>query len=323
MYLDDFAVYGDRSAHFLYLKSAFEHLSMNKSSLSPEKCKFGFCEGILLGHIISKDGIKVDPEKVKRILELREPRNAKEVSTLWGMANYHNRFIPNLAARAKPIISLIHKNTLFSWSSECDMALKYIREKRIQDPVLRKPDWEKTFFINPSSIEIAVAAVLMQNDASGRAHPIYYASRLLTSCEFKYPSSEKLAVALLFACVKFKHYFSASLLPIVVQYEQEGLKQVIQQTKPSSRAAKFVAVIQQFDLTFKKIQGQRVLHVKALLDLEDPPASNEGELSDEAGCYVIFGTRGGANDNYRDIMQYLMNLTFPPNSTAQQRKDIR
>jgi hypothetical protein len=84
VYLDDFAMYGAREAHFLHIRSAFERLSMHKSSLSPEKCKFKFCEGVLLGHVVSKEGTKVDLEKVKRILELRESRNAKEVATLWG-----------------------------------------------------------------------------------------------------------------------------------------------------------------------------------------------------------------------------------------------
>jgi hypothetical protein len=52
-------------SHLLHVRAAFERLAMHKSSLSPEKCKLGFCEGPLLGHVVYKDGIKGNPEKVK------------------------------------------------------------------------------------------------------------------------------------------------------------------------------------------------------------------------------------------------------------------
>jgi hypothetical protein len=111
VYLDDFAVYGTKVSHETHVRAAFERLLLHKSSLSPEKCRIGFSEGVLLVHIVSKEGIKVDPDKVKRILEIMTPRSSKEVSTLWGMANYHIRFIPMLVSTAKPITALIRKNT--------------------------------------------------------------------------------------------------------------------------------------------------------------------------------------------------------------------
>jgi hypothetical protein len=194
VYLDDFAVYGNRSSHLLYVRVAFERLVLHKSSLSPEKCRLGFCEGALLGHVVTKEGIRVNPEKVKRILELRDPRNAREVATLWGMANYHNRFVPNLTAIAKPITSLIMKSSNFEWTKEYSEALVHIRECLTRDPVLQKPNWQKAFIVNPSASKLDVAAMLMQNDKVGRGHPIYYASRLLTPYEINYPSSEKLVV---------------------------------------------------------------------------------------------------------------------------------
>jgi hypothetical protein len=214
--LDDFAIYGNRESHLQHVKAAFERLAIHKSSLSPEKCKLGFCEGTLLGHVVCREGIKVDPEKVKRILELKTPRNHKEVSTLWGMANYHNTFIPNLAAVARPITSLLRRSTIFEWTEECDLAWSYIRENLAKDPVIRKLDWQKAFMINPSASKVVVATVLIQNDETGWAHPIYYASRLLTSCELKYSPSEKSTVALLFSCTKFKHYLLSSPHPITV-----------------------------------------------------------------------------------------------------------
>jgi hypothetical protein len=214
VFLDDFAVYGDRKLHLSHIRTAFQRLAEHRCSLSPEKYKLGFEEGPLLGHIVFMGGIKVDPTKVQRILELEEPRNARQVSTLWGATLYHTRFIENLARRAKPIIALIRKSTEFKWSHEYKEAMAYIRQCLSRNPVMKNPDWQIPFIINPSTTEISVATVLLQIDAAGRAHPIYYASRLLNSCEVKYSEPKKITVALLFACTKFKYYLLSSPFPI-------------------------------------------------------------------------------------------------------------
>ena len=99
VYLDDFAIYGSRSAHPQLVRAAFQRLSEYRCSLSPEKCRFGFHERGLLAHVVSENGIRVDPKKVQRILEIKDLRSRAEVSTLMGMATYHNRFIPHLARR--------------------------------------------------------------------------------------------------------------------------------------------------------------------------------------------------------------------------------
>jgi hypothetical protein len=171
-----------------------------------------------------------------------------------------------------------------------------------EDPVLVIPDWHKSFSINPSASEIAVATVLMQNDRAGRGHPVYYASRLLSTYELKYPPSEKLAVALIFTCTKFKHYLLASHFPVTVQCEQDCLKLLIQQTEPTGRIARFIAALQQYDLIFQKIGGQRALHARTLLELGVPPKTREGELSDEAECYVLSRSEDQADFGYQQII---------------------
>jgi transposase InsO family protein len=152
---------------------------------------------------------------------------------------------------------------------------------------MKNHDWQIPFIINPSATEISVAAVLLQNDAAGRAHPVYYASRLLNSCEVKYFEPEKIMVALLFACTKFKHYLLSSPFPIIVQCKKDGLKQMIQQIDPAGRAARLIMALQQYDLIVKGVRGQRSAHAKLLMELGSPPTSHEGALSEleaEAEC---------------------------------------
>jgi len=192
VYLDDFAVYGDRKCHVEQVRVAFQRLREHSCSLSPTKCKIGFEEGPLLGHVVFRGGLKVDPEKVQRILEMKAPVSREQVSSLWGTTIYHNRFISNLVGLGRPISSLIAKTKPFVWSEECSQAFNYIKSHLASGPIVCNPDWNVQFILNPSASEYAVAAVLMQNDNAGRAHQIYYASRLMTMCEVKYSSIEKL-----------------------------------------------------------------------------------------------------------------------------------
>jgi hypothetical protein len=69
IYLDDFAIFGSRDTHVAQLRVAFDRLKEHYCSLSPEYCKLGFEEVPLLGHLVSKAGLRVDPKKVRRILE--------------------------------------------------------------------------------------------------------------------------------------------------------------------------------------------------------------------------------------------------------------
>jgi hypothetical protein len=255
VFLDNFAVYGDRKLHLTHIRAAFQRLTDHRCSLSPEKCKLGFEEGPLLGHIIFVGGIKVDPSKVQRILEMEEPQNSRQVSTLWGVTLYHTRFIENLAGKAKPITSLIRKAIEFKWTNKCREAMSYIRENLSRNPVMKNPDWHTPFIINPSSADLSIVAVLLQNDAAGRAHLVYYASRLLNNCEVKYSEVEKITLALLFACTKFKHYLMASPYPVTIQCEKDGLKQMVQQTDLAGRAARLITSLQQFDLIIKGFKG--------------------------------------------------------------------
>ena len=166
VYLDNFAVYNDRDSHYKNVRAAFERLIEFRCSLSPEKFQIGFEEGALLGYKVSKEGIRVDPDKVKRILELGILESPKEVSSLWGMTNYHNKFIENLAGIAKPITALIRRSSTFEWGPACNSTMIYIKKSLSKDPIVRHPDWSKPFIVNLSASEIAIGAVLMQNDPS-------------------------------------------------------------------------------------------------------------------------------------------------------------
>jgi hypothetical protein len=203
----------------------------------------------------------------------------------------------------------------FKWSEECKEAMAYICQSLSSKPVMKKPDWRIPFIINPSATEISVAAVLLENDQAGRAHPIYYAGRLLNAYKTRCSELEKITVALLFACTKFKHYLLSSPFPTTVQYEKDALKQMVQQTDLAGRVAHLITVLQQYDLIIKDVHGQRSAYAKLLLELGSPPASHEGTLSEpEAECYALH-QQTNENFKYKIIINYLSELKLLEDAT--------
>jgi hypothetical protein len=104
IYLDDITVYSNSdSEHLQHLKQVFEKCRKFGISLNPKKSNFVVKEGKLLGHIISRDGIKIDPNRVAAIQKISTPRRKKEVQSFLGRINFLRRFIPNLAEIIKHI----------------------------------------------------------------------------------------------------------------------------------------------------------------------------------------------------------------------------
>ena len=93
IFMDDFCVHGVRVDHLTHLRKTFEKCREAKIGLNPLKSFIGIREGILLGHLISKEGIRVDQDKVKVILALLQPANIRQLRAFLGYVNYYQKFI--------------------------------------------------------------------------------------------------------------------------------------------------------------------------------------------------------------------------------------
>ena len=110
IYMDDITVYSrfDRE-HIHHLEKVFMKCRKFGISLNPKKSNFALEEGKLLGHIISKDGIKIDPERVSAILKVGEPRSKKEIQSFLGQVNFLRRFVPSFAEILMNITNMLRK----------------------------------------------------------------------------------------------------------------------------------------------------------------------------------------------------------------------
>jgi len=95
--------------------------------LNPKKCLFGLEEGKLLGHIISKDGIRIDPSRIEAILKIEHPRNLKELQSFIGKINFLRRFIPNLAELLQNITNMLKKDAKIKWDLESRKSFEQVK----------------------------------------------------------------------------------------------------------------------------------------------------------------------------------------------------
>jgi hypothetical protein len=125
IYLDDVIVYSKSDEeHLQHLRRVSEKCRKFGISLNPKKTLFGLEEGKLLGHIISKDGIKIDPSKIVAIQKLDHPRNIKELQSVIGKINFMRRFIPDLAELLRNITNMLEKDTKIKWNTEAKQSLE-------------------------------------------------------------------------------------------------------------------------------------------------------------------------------------------------------
>ena len=128
VYVDDMVAKSQKGeSHFAVLRKLFERLRTYKVRLNPAKCTFGASSGKLLGFIVSKKGIKVDPDKVKVIQNMPAPKIEKEVRSFLGCLNYIARFISNLIHTCEPIFKLLRKDNHKKWVDRCQEALTKLR----------------------------------------------------------------------------------------------------------------------------------------------------------------------------------------------------
>jgi hypothetical protein len=116
IYLDDLTVFSKSDEdHIIHLKQTFEKCHKYGLSLNPKKSHFAMQEGKLLGHIVSLDGIRIDPKRVEALETLAIPRNVKEIQSFLGKINFLRRFVPNFAEIVKLITDMLRKNSEVKW----------------------------------------------------------------------------------------------------------------------------------------------------------------------------------------------------------------
>ncbi|XP_053403234.1 uncharacterized protein K02A2.6-like [Mercenaria mercenaria] len=200
--VDDILVYGrSREEHDLNLKNALERARSKGVKFNPDKCVIGVTEVPFFGHLITSTGLKPDPSKIEAIANLEVPKTRRELENILGMANYMQKFAPNLAEVTSPMRALLKKDVEFLWDVPQTQSFDKMKDIITHSPVLAYFDPKQPVILECDSSLYGCGAALFQN---GR--PVAFASKTLTETESRYANIEREMNAIVFSCSRFHQY---------------------------------------------------------------------------------------------------------------------
>ena len=319
IYLDDIIVYSKiDEKHLQHLERVFLKCLKFGVSLNPKKSHFALEEGKILGHIISKDGIRIDPARVEAIGQIALPRNKKEVQSFIGKVNFLRRFIIDCAEKMRTIIDMLRKGSEIKRNPEAKKSFEDIKDALMKAPILISPDFQKDFLIYSFASKHTVAGVLLKKNEEGYEQPISFFSKTLRDPPLKYNILEKQSFALIKALKDFRVYIIHS--HIVAYVPSVAVKDILTQPDPEGRRAKWTIVLLEYDLEIKhtkiiKAQGLAKLMTEAGVEDIDINFLDICDISDQTHQEPEISEDFLASPWYRDIIYVIKNLQAPPELT--------
>ena len=263
VYLDDVIILGKNFAdHVHNIQLVLHRIKDAGLKLQPTKCHFFRKAVSYLGHIVSEQGVAVDPGKVEKIKLWPLPTSAREVQQFLGLANYYRRYIKGYAEIAKPLHKLTERNTPFKWTLVCENAFSTLRSKLTTTPVLAYPDFNQQFILDTDASNAAIGAVLSQIGDDGQEHVIAYGSRLLTKSERQYSVTRRE----LLAVVVFTKYFRPYLLgrSFVLRTDHGSLQWLFNFKDPEGQVARWLEALQELNFEIVHRNGRSHNNADAL-----------------------------------------------------------
>ena len=162
MFIDDILVYSKgEEEHEKHLKIVLQTLYEQKLYAKFKKCEFWLKQVVLLGHVVNKDGISVDPAKVEAVVNWPRPTNVTEVRSFLGLASYYRRFVKGFSSLAASLTKLTRKNAKFEWDDECERSFQELKNRLVSAPILTIPSFGGGYVIYSDASKKGLGCVLM------------------------------------------------------------------------------------------------------------------------------------------------------------------
>ncbi|CAJ2645848.1 unnamed protein product [Trifolium pratense] len=281
VYMDDMIVKSPEELdHVVHLRKVFEQARKYNMRFNPEKCTFGVRAGKFLGFYLTERGIEANPDKCRAFAELPTPSDKKSIQTLNGMLTSLSRFVSKSAQHALPFFKLLKKEAVFEWTDECEQALQHLKKALSEPPVLSRPSDEEVLYLYLSVASEAVSAALIRETNEGQK-PVYFTSKALQGPELRYQQIEKIALALVYAARRLRHYFLAHT--IVVRTDQP-IKSLLGRPDMAGRMLKWSLELSEFDIRY---ENRKALKAQVLADFVAEMMSSSPTV-DGADKWTIF-----------------------------------
>ena len=161
VYLDDIIVSGRTlEEHNQRLENVLGRLETAGLKLNARKCEFVQQRSVILGHVVSKEGISTDPDKVKVLEKWPIPNNLSDLRSFLGCTGYYRQYIRDYARIAEPLYRLERKGTVFKWNDDCQKAFNILKTNLTTAPILSYPRLDISFILDTDACDTGIGAVL-------------------------------------------------------------------------------------------------------------------------------------------------------------------
>ncbi|GBM98038.1 Retrovirus-related Pol polyprotein from transposon 297 [Araneus ventricosus] len=199
--------------------------------LSPKKCRFFRKEVSYLGHIISADGVKTDPEKTKAVVDWPRPETVHDLRSFLGLCTYYRRFVRNFSAIARPLHKLTEARSNFNWTEECEKSFNSLKQALITSPVLTYPRTDKEFILDTDASNEGIGAVLSQKIGNEECVIAYFSKGL----------------------ENFHHYLYGR--KFLLRTDHASLRWLLNFRKPEGQIARWIQRLQEYDFEIQHRKG--------------------------------------------------------------------
>ncbi|KAA0066469.1 pol protein [Cucumis melo var. makuwa] len=241
VFIDDILIYSKTEAeHEEHLHQVLETLQANKLYAKFSKCEFWLRKVTFLGHVVSSEGVSVDPAKIEAVTNWPRPSTVSEIRSFLGLAGYYRRFVEDFSRIASPLTQLTRKRTPFVWSPACERSFQELKQKLVTAPVLTVPDGSGNFVIYSDASKKGLGCVLMQ-----QGKVVAYASRQLKIHEQNYPTHDLELAAVVFALKIWRHYLYGEKIQIYTDHK--SLKYFFTQKELNMRQRRWLELVKDYD----------------------------------------------------------------------------
>jgi hypothetical protein len=214
-YFDDWNVFSLLKNHIECLRLMLDKCRQCQIALKLKKCILISPFEVILGNIVCKKRLLLDPSKIAIIVDLPPPTSIRKLCTALGHTGYYIKFIKEYAHIRTPVENLLKKDRRFQWSEECQQSFDTLKKKMVTAPILVFLDWSKEFHVHVDASSIALGAVLAQPRAGDIDHPLDFARRNIFTTEINYTTTEREGLDMVYALQKFRHYLLGGHFKII------------------------------------------------------------------------------------------------------------
>ncbi|KAB0794830.1 hypothetical protein PPYR_11669 [Photinus pyralis] len=254
VYFDDLLIHAPtKEKHHEILEQVLKRAKEINLKFNLNKSQFCLNKVTYMGHVFSKEGMTPDPNKIKAIVDMSQPKNSQELQRFLGMLTYLSAYIKNFSEETQQLRILLKKNVIWNWDTNHTATFNKLKTLITKAPVLTYFDQTKELILSCDASQSAVGAVILHG-----SNPIAYSSACLTEAQTNYAQIEKELLAIVHGCLKFHQFIFGHKITVHTDHKPLVPLFIKALHKVPQRLQRFMLKIQCYDLNVMYKPGKEM-----------------------------------------------------------------